>query len=70
MPGSNRLWPSGRQADLGADGLGRLDITTPTATSVTVTEDAVSPFGFKLSAVNSTLSNATVIGPGAVRRPA
>jgi flagellin-like hook-associated protein FlgL len=51
------------QADLGANGLGRLNISAPTATSVSVAEDAVSPFGFKLSSVNSTLTNATVTGP-------
>ena len=38
------------QADLGASGLGRLTVSTPTATSVQVDEDAVSPFGFKLNA--------------------
>lgn len=54
------------QADLGANGLGRLDITNPalTPTSVSVAEDAVSPFGLKLASVTSTLSNATVTGPG------
>jgi flagellin-like hook-associated protein FlgL len=54
------------QADLGASGLGRLDITSPTATSVSVAEDAVSPFGFKLASVNSTLTNAVVTGPAGV----
>jgi flagellin-like hook-associated protein FlgL len=54
------------QADLGASGLGRLDITSPTATSVSVAEDAVSPFGFKLASVNSTLTNAVVAGPAGV----
>jgi flagellin-like hook-associated protein FlgL len=51
------------QADLGTSGLGRLMISTPTATSVQLDEDAVSPFGFKLNAVSSGLSNATVTGP-------
>jgi flagellin-like hook-associated protein FlgL len=51
------------QADLGADGLGRLVIGAPTASSVSVAEDAVSPFGFKLASVSSSLSNATVSGP-------
>lgn len=51
------------QADLGADGLGRLLIGAPTATSVSLSEDAVSPFGFKLASVTSTLANATVTGP-------
>jgi len=52
------------QADLGAGGLGRLDVTKLTPTQVSVAEDAVSPFGLKLSSVNSSLSNATVAGPG------
>lgn len=51
-----------RQADLGSDGLGRLDLTRVGA-DVTLAEDAVSPFGLKLSAVSSTLANATVTGP-------
>ena len=51
------------QADLGTSGLGRLAISTPTATSVQVDEDAVSPFGFKLNALTSNLSNATPSGP-------
>jgi flagellar hook-associated protein 3 FlgL len=51
-----------KQADLGG-GLGRLAITAPTATSVQVAEDAVSPFGFKLASVTSTLTGATVTGP-------
>jgi flagellin-like hook-associated protein FlgL len=50
------------QADLGASGLGRLDVTTPTATSISVDEQATS-FGFKLAAVSSTLTNAVVTGP-------
>ena len=52
------------QADLGAGGMGRLDVTKPTPTSVSIAEDAVSPFGLKLNSINSTLSNATVAGPG------
>ena len=51
------------QADLGADGLGRLAVASPTSTSVSVSEDAVSPFGFKLGSVGSSLSNAAVTGP-------
>src|ERR1700736_2523415 len=51
------------QAD-GTTGLGRLVITSPTATSVQVAEDfAGSPFGLKLSAVSSSLTGATVTGP-------
>jgi flagellin-like hook-associated protein FlgL len=51
------------QADMGASGLGRLNVTS-SGTTATIAEDAVSPFGFKLASVNSTLSNATVTGPG------
>ncbi len=53
-----------QQADLGSNGLGRLVISSPTATSVNVAEDAAgSPFGLKLSSVTSSLTNATVTGP-------
>ena len=52
-----------QQAD-GTTGLGRLVITSPTATSVQVEEDvAGSPFGLKLSAISSSLTGATVTGP-------
>lgn len=60
--GFNQVLDQRRQADLGSDGLGRLDVTQAGA-SVTVAEDAVSPFGLKLDAVNSTLSGATMTGP-------
>src|SRR5215813_13369528 len=53
-----------KQADVGGPGgLGRLLITAPTATSVQVAEDAVSPFGFKLASVSTTMTGATVTGP-------
>ena len=53
-----------QQADLGTSGLGRLIISSPTPTSVQVAEDvAGSPFGFKLSAVSSSLTGSTVTGP-------
>jgi hypothetical protein len=53
-----------QQADLGAGGLGRLVISSPTATSVKVAEDvAGSPFGLKLSAIASSLTGSTVTGP-------
>jgi flagellin-like hook-associated protein FlgL len=52
------------QADVGATGMGRLDVTKLTPTQVSVAEDAVSPFGLKLASVTSNLSNATVAGPG------
>jgi len=49
------------QADLGADGLGRVDISSPSTTSVSVAEDASpSVYGLKLSKVTSTLTGATV----------
>ncbi len=64
------------QADQGANGMGRLVLTAPTAapapptppppssTITTVGEDvAGSPFGLKLNSVTSTLKNATVTGP-------
>src|ERR1700682_3622920 len=54
-----------RQADLGTNGLGRLVISSPTASLVQVAEDvAGSPFGLKLSAVSSSLTGATITGPG------
>jgi flagellar hook-associated protein 3 FlgL len=63
-----------QQADLGANGMGRLVVTAPTPvtspapsplpatmTTATIAEDtAGSPFGLKLNSVSSTLSNATV----------
>jgi flagellar hook-associated protein 3 FlgL len=61
-----------QQADLGTSGLGRLvvsqpasPVTVPPTTTVQVAEDAAgSPFGFKLSAVTSSLSGSpTVTGP-------
>ncbi|MBM3526948.1 MAG: flagellar biosynthesis protein FlgL [Alphaproteobacteria bacterium] len=52
-----------RLADLGASGLGRLTIGAPDTDEVSLTEDAVSPFGFKISGVTSNLTGATVTGP-------
>jgi len=60
--GLTQLISERNQADLGASGLGRLTLSTAGST-VSVAEDAVSPFGFKLAGVNSSLSNATVTGP-------
>jgi flagellar hook-associated protein 3 FlgL len=52
------------QADQGTNGLGRLVISSPTPTSVSVNEDvAGSPFGLKLNSVTSSLTGATVTGP-------
>jgi flagellar hook-associated protein 3 FlgL len=55
-----------KQADLGANGLGRLliPVPAPTTTIVSVAEDAVSPFGFKLAGVTSNLTGATVTPSG------
>lgn len=62
--GFRQVMAERRLADLGATGLGRLVITAPTATSVSIAEDvAPAPFGFKLTAVNAGLSGATVNGP-------
>jgi hypothetical protein len=62
--GLNQVIAQRQQADLGANGLGRLVITSPTPTSVKVAEDvAGSPFGLKLNAISSSLTGATVTGP-------
>src|SRR5450755_160777 len=61
--GLKQLIAERNQADLGANGLGRLTLSQPTATSVALTEDAAPPFGFKLASASSTLTNATVTGP-------
>ncbi|MDB5624336.1 MAG: hypothetical protein JWR73_138 [Tardiphaga sp.] len=51
-------------ADLGTAGLGRVVVTQPSTTSMSVAEDvAGSPFGLKLKAITSTLAGATVTGP-------
>ena len=52
------------QADLGADGLGRLVIPAAAGAVVSMNEDvAGSPFGLKLTGVNSSLTGATTSGP-------
>jgi flagellar hook-associated protein 3 FlgL len=52
------------QADLGANGLGRLVIPAVVGSTVSIGEDvAGSPFGFKLAGINSTLTGATVTQP-------
>jgi flagellin-like hook-associated protein FlgL len=52
------------QADLGADGLGRLVIPAASGSQVSTSEDAPgSVFGLKLSGVTSSLTGATVAGP-------
>ncbi|GLH79628.1 flagellar protein [Bradyrhizobium sp. SSBR45G] len=53
-----------QQADLGLNGLGRLNLSASATVPITLAEDvAGSPFGFKLGAVTSSLTNATVTGP-------
>jgi flagellar hook-associated protein 3 FlgL len=62
--GLKQVMAERQQADLGTNGLGRLVISSPTPTSVSVGEDvAGSPFGMKLNSVSSTLTGATVTGP-------
>ena len=60
--GLKQLIAERNQADLGANGLGRLTVGTPTTTSLSLTEDATA-FGLKLASVSSTMANATVSGP-------
>src|SRR5436305_8186550 len=61
--GLKQLISERQQADLGG-GLGRLVLSAPAATPVTLRED-VSPsvFGLKLNSVSSSLTGATVTGP-------
>jgi flagellin-like hook-associated protein FlgL len=52
------------QADVGANGLGRLVIPPVVGSTVSINEDvAGSPFGLKLAGVSSTLTGATVTQP-------
>jgi len=51
-----------KQADLGTNGLGRLNLTNSTIDSVEVTEDA-STFGMKLASISTNMTNAVVSGP-------
>jgi flagellar hook-associated protein 3 FlgL len=60
--GLTQLINERQQADLGTTGLGRLTVSSPTSTSVSLAQDS-SPFGMKLGAVTSTLTGATVTGP-------
>lgn len=61
--GLKQLINERRQADVGA-GTGRLTIASPTVTSVSVAEETpATVFGLKLSAINSSLTGATVTGP-------
>lgn len=64
LAGLKQLISERQQADLGT-GTGRLTITAPAlGTTVNVAEDsATSPFGLKLNAVQSSLTNTVVTGP-------
>ncbi|HWM83679.1 MAG TPA: flagellar biosynthesis protein FlgL [Pseudolabrys sp.] len=63
--GFKQIMEERRQADLGSDGLGRLVLSAPTTTSVSIAEDAAgSPFGFKLSHIATSIAGATVTQPG------
>ncbi|MCE1236213.1 MAG: hypothetical protein LWW93_07620 [Hyphomicrobiales bacterium] len=50
------------QADLGSNGLGRLNLSS-SGTTVTLAEDGTHSFGMKLTSATSTLDNTTVTGP-------
>jgi len=61
--GFRQVMAERNQADLGANGLGRLVIPAAAGSQVTISEDvAGSPFGLKLASV-SPLNGATVTGP-------
>lgn len=52
------------QADQGADGRGRIALTSPGPGAVNIAEDAAgSPFGLKLRTVTGTFTGATIAGP-------
>ena len=62
--GFKQVMSERNQADLGADGLGRLVIPPASGTQVSLSEDvAGSPFGFKLAGASTTIAGATVTGP-------
>ena len=61
--GLKQLVSERKQADLGADSLGRTAITQTGATVNFAETVANLPFGFKIQSVTSTLDNATVTGP-------
>jgi flagellar hook-associated protein 3 FlgL len=53
------------QADLGLNGLGRLNINTLSPTETQIEEDvAGSPFGLKIAGITSTVPGAVITGPG------
>ncbi|MBV8752446.1 MAG: flagellar biosynthesis protein FlgL [Hyphomicrobiales bacterium] len=50
------------QADIGTSGLGRLNIPAAAGNTVSISDVATSPFGFKLAGITSNLTGATVSG--------
>lgn len=66
--GLTQLIAERKQADQGVGGSGRLTLTTPTATSIGIANDA-SPFGLKLSTVSSSLTGATLTPPSGAPSP-
>jgi flagellin-like hook-associated protein FlgL len=60
--GLKQLINERRQADVGTSGLGRLVVGAPGGSTTTLSEDAVSPFGFKLAGVTTTILTAVVSG--------
>ena len=61
--GFNQIANERELADLGADFKGRVALTQPSSTEVNLAEDGTHVFGFKLSALNNTLSGVTATGP-------
>ncbi len=61
--GFRQIMDERRQADLGADGKGRLVTSASGPANVTLSEDAASPFGFKLASARSELSGASFTEP-------
>ncbi len=62
--GLTQLIAERKTADLGTSGMGRLNMSGPGVSPITLAEDAdPSAFGLKLSAVSSTLTGATASGP-------
>ena len=62
--GFRQIMDERRQADMGADGKGRLALAGSAPAGVALLEDtAGSPFGFKLESIRSNLSGVTTAGP-------
>ena len=62
--GFRQIMEERRQADVGADGKGRLDLAASGATGVALLEDASgSPFGFKLAGLRTDLTGVSTAGP-------